>query len=112
MIRVSLLGVAASALLIASPASAESWWVVDQPGARELLFVDADSISVDGEVRVMRVTADGAEREELRSVRCADANDAVEAFVCADDATRMETAAMLGSLTPELAAKAIFSVEG
>jgi len=114
MVRSLVLGIAASALFASSPAAAETWWwVAGEPGGSEATFVDADSIAPDGTVRVLRLTADGGAGEEIRSVRCSKAtSDAVESFVCADAEARLGMGAMLGSLTPEIAARAIFSTEG
>lgn len=118
MVRNLVLGIAASALLMSSPAAAESWWwVAGEPGGSDAVFVDADSIATaDGSAtfQLAHVTEGQASaRHELSKVRC-DATDhsAIEAFVCATPDERMEMGAMLGSLTPELAARAIFSVEG
>ena len=118
MVRTFVIGIAASALFVSSPAAAESWWwVAGEPGGSEAVFVDADSIvKADGSAtfRLANVTEGQASaRQEQSKVRCdATAKTAIGAFVCATPDERMEMGAMLGSLTPELAARAIFSSEG
>lgn len=112
--------VAAAAVLTPAAASAEEWWLVaGGPGSRAVWFVDADSIvstGADARFELVQATALGAGAAVSTNVSCATADaedpnaEAVRRFVCATPEQRMALGAMLGSLTPELAANAVLGV--
>jgi hypothetical protein len=104
---------AATALAPVAAQAADWWWVAGEPGSQDAWFVDADSISATGTQRsfqLRRVAADRPEgAEEGAQVDCArGSTDLVQHFVCATPEQRMSLGAMLGPMSPEDAARAIF----
>lgn len=106
-----VLGAAAAAGSQAAQA-ADWWWVSGDAHDRVAFFVDAESVVRTGSgarMTLQLVTRDGKVREAVRKVRCDAARpDAVQRFACATDTERMATAAMLGPISPQVAAHAIF----
>lgn len=114
------LSIAAAALAVLAPAaaSAEEWWLVaGAPDSRKVWFVDAESIMSNGATasfQLMQADMRGAAPATMAQVDCAATSgdrdaEAVRRFVCATPEERMALGAMLGSLTPELAANAVLS---
>lgn len=111
------IALAAAAAFVPATASAEEWWLVaGGPGSREVWFVDAESIVSSGATarfELMQATALGTAPAVVTVVSCGDTSaadpnaEAVRRFVCATPEERMALGAMLGSLTPELAANAV-----
>lgn len=92
--------------------AADWWWVSGDAHDRAAWFVDAESVVRTGpnaSLTVQLVTRDGTVRQRVRQVRCDTPRpDAVQRFACATDNERMATAAMLGPISPRVAAHAIF----
>ncbi len=105
--------IAAVALIAAGPACAADWWLVDgEIGSSKAVFVDAESISRTGETaRYAVLTADvsGGQRATQVEARCGIDSDAAAKFACATDEQRMESAMMLGDMTPQAVATLLFS---
>lgn len=109
-----LLIASVAALVPAQAFAADWWWVAGDPGSNVALFVDADSVTREGEVvtfisaRVER--GDEAARETRQTMRCGsnEGDMALRRFACATNEERMHFAAMLGPLTPLYAARAVF----
>ena len=121
MLRTAKILIPVLVAMAPAAASAETWWLVaGEPGGRDAWFVDSDSVAIRGdarEFRLMHVTRAGSAPAAMSRVRCdmrqiEPSAVAVQKFVCADEQKRMSLGAMLGSLTPELAAKAIFTAPG
>lgn len=108
-----ILMAAAAVLMPAAAQAADWWWVAGEPGSQDVWFVDADSISTDGANRAFQVLRIAADQQgsvpEDEQVNCARASrDAVQRFVCATPDERLSLGAMLGPMSPEVAANAIF----
>lgn len=107
------LAIAAVALITAGPVRAADWWLVDgEIGSTTAVFVDAESIARDGDTaRYAVLTADvsGGQRATQVETLCGTDSDAAAKFACATDAQRMESAMMLGDMTPQAVATMLFS---
>jgi len=112
-----LFGTVMAAAIALAPAAAQAadwWWVAGEPGSQDAWFVDAESISVTGAKRTFQMLRIAADRPgssgEGSEVDCTRATtDLVQRFVCASSEERMSLGAMLGPMTPETAAQAIFA---
>ena len=104
---------AATALAPVGAQAGDWWWVAGEPGSQDAWFVDADSISATGAQRsfqLLRVAADKPDSmEESTQVDCTrGSTDLVQRFVCATPEQRLSLGAMLGPMSPQEAAQAIF----
>jgi hypothetical protein len=110
---IGILMAAATALAPAAAQAADWWWVAGEPGSRDAWFVDADTISENGDrtsFDLLHVSAgSGAEAPEQQQVDCRRSSpDPIQQFVCASPQQRASLGAMLGPITPDAAASAIF----
>ena len=114
--------IAAAALLSVSAAqaapAADWWWVAGDSKDDVAVFVDAETARLTGRtaaIDMVLVERSGARLTDTWRGRCdlppsSEEMRAVAEFACGSDETRMSSAAMLGGLTPEEAARAIFGV--
>jgi hypothetical protein len=113
--RVILVSVAVA---MSTQARAAQWWYV--PGNSDgasVQFVDTDSLRRVGNrvsMIVLRIDHTNAQRASVQQFQCDGVStrsspEEVREFACGNEQTRMNTALILGSLTPIVAAHAIFA---
>jgi hypothetical protein len=116
MIRLAL--VTALAVTATQASAANWWWVAGDPGEDTITFVDADLVRHEGgaaSVRALVVTRAGGVSQIDWRARCDTRPNGTIAemtrFACASEETRMQDFAMLGTLSPGEAARAIFATK-
>lgn len=110
--------VAGAAFTASAQAQAADWWcVLGAPDAPVAQFVDADTAVRSGNrisIHVLRFDQAGRAQQGIEQVRCdaraASADDkALRDFACGTMDYRMNSAVMLGAMTPSQAAHVIFA---
>lgn len=117
MKRLGRMFLTTATLFVATSAQATDWWCVPSDRQdRAIQFVDADTVvrsNNNVSFRVLRIDRTGESRQEFQQFRCdmqllsSDDRD-IRDFACADMETRMNSAVMLGTMTPQQASHVIF----